>query len=71
MATRSTVPFTMEQLLLMGYPGELLDDEVEKVRAAAQWYVSDANHPESARARVLDVWIEGIYRPAWDARPIK
>jgi hypothetical protein len=65
---RATVTLSMEQLLLRGWPGELLPGDLEEACAAAQWAVVDERLPEDARARILSVWIEGIYQPAWDGR---
>lgn len=71
MATRTRAPFhfDMDDMLLRGWWGEILgDDELERIRAAAQWYVGDPSHPEDARNRVYMVWIEGRYLPAYDAK---
>jgi hypothetical protein len=70
MAVRTrAIPLSVEQLLLVGHPGEILGDaELERMWAHAQWYVGEPAHPESARTRVTEVWIKGRYLPAWDAR---
>jgi hypothetical protein len=65
---RGEVPFTMVDLLLRGYPGELLPDDLRRAEAAAQWFIADPKQPESARARVLTVWVERTYAPAWDPK---
>jgi hypothetical protein len=67
---RGMAALSMDELLERGWPGELLDGARDEAVAAAQWYVADERKPESARARVLAVWIEGSYQPAWDAREV-
>jgi len=62
------VTFTMQDLLLAGHPGELLPADLVRVKQAARFFVADANQPESARARVLRVWIEGQYERSWDPK---
>jgi hypothetical protein len=66
--TRGAVPFTMTDLLLRGHPGEILPSELQRVEAAARWFTADDKQPESARQRVLTVWIEGTYCPPWDPK---
>lgn len=65
---RGEVPFTMTDLLLRGHPGELLPDDLRRAEAAARWFVADDKQPDSAKQRVLEVWIESRYRSPWDPK---
>jgi hypothetical protein len=69
--TTRTAPISVRDLLLIGHPGELLPADQPWARSEAQRFIADQSQPETARRRVLEVWIEGTYRPAWDARPAR
>jgi hypothetical protein len=60
-------PMPTDLLLERGGPWEVLPATLDRTIAAARRYLTDHSHPQEARQRVYDVWIEGHYRPGWQA----
>ena len=49
-----------------GHPGEILPGpQLEKLKRQAEAYVADQSNPPDGRVRVREVWLQGIYRPAY------
>lgn len=64
---REEMPVMPTSLLLeRGGPWEVLPRHQAHYAAEAREYIADTFHPQEARRRVREVWLEGKFRAAWE-----